>query len=127
MGGPLVQRFTYGGKDYSVVIPPGYQGGFEHAMREKLASLGVAPFATPQIATPQESPLPPAQKRLSEIAGPVGKFDAMIRALLQAQQMPSRFVQMPLAGAAPFGPASGMERALRKLRERELARVGITA
>ncbi len=72
---------------------------------------------------PTESMLPPTPVLPSEISKPIGQFDAMIRALQLRQGEPSKFVQMPAAGAAPFGPAPAQERMLKRLRDRELARI----
>lgn len=77
---------------------------------------------------PVEAPLPPDRVMPADIGGqaPMGQFDAMIRALQQMQQGgQGRFVPMPAVGVAPFGPAGMQERALRRLRERELGRMGL--
>jgi hypothetical protein len=42
----------------------------------------------------------------------------MIRAL--AELTGGRYIPRPLMGAEPFGPTGALERALRRLREREL-------
>ena len=74
------------------------------------------------INVPTETPLPPARVLPADLGteAPMGQFDAMIRALQAGQGVPSRYVPMPAAGATPFGPAGAQERALRRLREREL-------
>ena len=73
------------------------------------------------INIPTEAPLPPARVLPGDLGGqaPLGQFDAMIRSLQARQGLPSRFVQMPMEGASPFGFAGAQERALRRLRERE--------
>ncbi len=80
---------------------------------------------------PAESMLPPTPVLPSEIFKPtrqfdripMGQFDAMTRALQLKQGDPSRFIQTPATGVAPFGPAPAQERMIRRLRERELGRI----
>ena len=76
------------------------------------------------INIPTEAPLPPARVLPGDLGGqaPLGQFDAMIRSLQARQGLPSRFVQMPMEGASPFGFAGAQERAIRRLRDRELGR-----
>ena len=76
------------------------------------------------INIPTEAPLPPARVLPGDLGGqaPLGQFDAMIRSLQARQGLPSRFVQMPMEGASPFGFAGAQERAIRRLRDRELQR-----
>jgi hypothetical protein len=86
------------------------------------------PATAPGFTAPTLSPLPPAPVQISERAFtgipaprpeiPVGQFEAMIRAL--AELTGGRYVPTPLPGATPFGPTGALERALRRLREREL-------
>ena len=74
------------------------------------------------INIPTEAPLPPARVLPGDLGGqaPLGQFDAMIRSLQARQGLPSRFVQMPMEGASPFGFAGAQERAIRRLRDREM-------
>ena len=76
------------------------------------------------INIPMETPLPPTRVLPGDLGGqaPLGQFDAMIRALQMQQGGQGRFVQMPTVGESPFGPAGAQERAIRRLRERELQR-----
>ena len=76
------------------------------------------------INVPTETPLPPARVLPSDLGteAPMGQFDAMIRALQAGQGIPTRYVPMPAVGVSPFGPAGAQERALRRLRDRELQR-----
>jgi hypothetical protein len=86
------------------------------------------PATGPGFTAPTLSSLPPAPVQISERAFtgiptprpeiPVGQFEAMIRAL--AELTGGRYVPTPLPGATPFGPTGALERALRRLREREL-------
>jgi hypothetical protein len=86
------------------------------------------PATAPGFTAPTLSSLPPAPVQISERAFtgipsprpeiPVGQFEAMIRAL--AELTGGRYVPTPLPGATPFGPTGALERALRRLREREL-------
>jgi hypothetical protein len=86
------------------------------------------PATAPGFTAPTLSSLPPAPVQISERAFtgipsprpeiPVGQFEAMIRALQELTG--GRYIPRPLTGAEPFGPTGALERALRRLREREL-------
>jgi hypothetical protein len=81
----------------------------------------------PARAIPTPAALPPTPVMPGEIfqprqpvGDPLGRFEAMIRALQAQQGGLARHVPMPLAGAMPFGPSPLAGEALRRLREREL-------
>ena len=86
------------------------------------------PATAPGFTAPTLSSLPPAPVQISERAFtgipapspaiPAGQFEAMIRALQELTG--GRYIPRPLMGAEPFGPTGALERALRRLREREL-------
>jgi hypothetical protein len=86
------------------------------------------PATAPGFTAPTLSSLPPAPVQISERAFtgipapspaiPVGQFEAIVRALQELTG--GRYIPRPLTGAEPFGPTGALERALRRLREREL-------
>jgi hypothetical protein len=86
------------------------------------------PATAPGFTAPTLSSLPPAPVQISERAFtgipapspaiPVGQFEAMVRALQELTG--GRYIPRPLTGTEPFGPTGALERALRRLREREL-------
>lgn len=76
---------------------------------------------TPAALPPR--PVLPHEIGRQQAEAPLGQFDAMVRAL-QAMQG-GRFIQMPTPFGAEFGPAGAQAEALRRLRERELARLGV--
>lgn len=75
------------------------------------------------LAAPTPTGLPPAPtlpaERMSPTAENLSKFAALIRAL-QELQGGGAYVPMPLTGTQAFGPAGALEKALRRIREREL-------
>ena len=100
--------------------PPAVAGG---------ATRAITPPPTAGFEAPRLASLPPAPTPIAERGAfvgtpptipetPLGQFEAMIRALQQLTQ--ARYLPRPLEGALAFGPAGALERALKRLREREL-------
>lgn len=82
------------------------------------------PPPTAGYSAPAPASLPPTPVMPGEMTQPttpenLARFEAMIRAL-QELAGGARYVPMPAIGAEPFGPAGALERALRRLREREV-------
>lgn len=81
------------------------------------------PPATAGYSAPIPSALPPARVMPGEATIQVSpealaRYEAMIRAL-QELAGGARYVPMPAVGVESFGPAGALERALKRLRERE--------
>lgn len=82
------------------------------------------PPPTAGYSAPTPASLPPTPVMPGEITQPptpenLARFEAMIRAL-QELAGGARYIPTPMIGAEPFGPAGALERALRRLREREV-------
>lgn len=86
-----------------VVTTPPPSSGYMAPLPSALPPTPVMPGETTQPTTPEN----------------LARYEAMIRAL-QELAGGARYVPMPAIGAEPFGPAGALERALRRLREREV-------